>query len=416
LDCALTPGEEYYCEMYVSLAEGTNYAQNLLGMYFSDTLVYVNSTNMLSFTPQVVETTVLKDTVNWVKISGNFVANSAHRYLIIGCFATAAQMQLTYIGPKSEVDFPYYYIDDVLVRIANPPGIQWTGDTSICLGDTLKLTVANTNTGSIRWYNNGNFIGNGNTLVYRPENLMNLSVQVKTCQWEMTKEIDIILFPPPNVFLGKDTLMCSGSTFTLDAGVGYIKYLWQDGNTSRWYSVSSPGIYSVFVENGNGCKGEDKIRIRQYKLPSVDLGENSITCKPEGVLKVTSDQPYDTYLWQDNSINPEFHFTSEGTYWVQVKNVCGDSNSDTIEIIRIDMRIPNLITPNGDGKNETLEIIGVEEGKGELYLYNRYGAIVYSHKQYHNDWNGADLADDIYYFLFDYPTCTPKKGWLQILR
>ncbi len=412
LNCELTPGQEYYCEMYVSLAEGTNYAQNSLGMYFSDTMVYVASTAMLSFTPQIVETTILEDTVNWVKISGNFIATSAHRYLIIGNFATTAQMQTKYIGPKSDVDFPYYYIDDVLVRVVNPPAIVWSGDTTVCKGDTVSLTTSGTD---ITWYEGTKILGRGINLQYKPETSNTLTIMSKSCQWTQTETLELVVFPLPSPALGMDTLICSGTTIMLDAGV-QESYVWEDGSNTRLHPVSLAGSYSVTVEDTNGCKNTDRIEIGFYQIPKVDLGEDQLTCKPMGTLSVATSQSGDQYRWQNNSTAREFVYAEEGTYSVEVHNVCGDTDADTIVIKKIEMIVPNLITPNGDDYNETFQIQGTEEGKGKLLIYNRYGSTVYSTSNYSNDWSGANLSDDVYYFLFNYPSCSPRKGWIQIIR
>lgn len=75
---ALTENQEYYVEFYVSLGRVENrYPVSNIDIYFSDTLVYYGSTIALSmFEPQVKNerSNIIKDTLNWVKISGTFTA------------------------------------------------------------------------------------------------------------------------------------------------------------------------------------------------------------------------------------------------------------------------------------------------------------------------------------------------------
>jgi gliding motility-associated-like protein len=413
--CDLIPGKDYYCEMYVSLAENTNYAQNSIGMYFSDDSIYVNSFAMLNYTPQIVENAIIEDTVNWVKISGTFTATGTMRYLLIGSFATAAQMQTKYLGHKGDIDFSYYYVDDVLVKPVDPPELQITGDTVVCLGESIHLSATGWN--GLSWLDKaGTVLEYGNNFNYKPLKSMELDITGNTCNWPMKEKITITVLPLPKIKLGKDTLICSGTSLLLDAGPGYNSYLWQDGTTGQSINISLPGYYSVKVTDTNDCVAKEKIQIGYYKKPKVELGEDIKTCKPQGSLKVATGQKYDHYQWQNNSNLSSFDFSSEGIYWVKITNLCGEEDVDTISISRINMFVPNLITSNGDGKNDRFEILGTEDGVGKFLVYNRYGENVYNNGKYNNDWSGENLSEDVYYFLFEYPTCEVMRGWVQILK
>jgi gliding motility-associated-like protein len=416
LACKLVPGEEYYAEMYVSLSENTNYAQNSLGMYFSDTLVYTNSFNMLDFTPQIVENNVIKDTVNWVKISGTFVATSPAEYLIIGSFATQANTILEFLGNKGEIDFPYYFIDDVKVVPVSLPSVSISGDTVVCKGDTIQLSASGWNAVSWTLPSAQAVISNNNQLIFIPSGSGIVTAKSNHCNLNLSRNVSIIIAPDPVINLGKDTLICPGTSVTLDAGPGLQNYEWSNGMLSQMITVSLPGIYSVTAENDEGCKGRDEIKINYYKSPDVNLGEDLYTCRPEGVLDAYSGQKYDVYEWQDNSTSPQLSYTSQGLYWVKVTNICGGEDVDTILVAVIDPYIPNLITSNNDGKNDRFEIQDIQKGKGRLWIYNRYGEPVYQSENYMNDFSGEHLTEGVYYFLFTYPTCPDVKGWLQIIR
>ncbi|MBK9413900.1 MAG: T9SS type A sorting domain-containing protein [Bacteroidetes bacterium] len=67
-------------------------------------------------------------------------------------------------------------------------------------------------------------------------------------------------FASPVVELGADTTICAGSTLTLDAGSGY-QYLWSDNSTNQTLTVSTDGVYSVLITDGNSCEAFDAIVI-----------------------------------------------------------------------------------------------------------------------------------------------------------
>lgn len=81
--------------------------------------------------------------------------------------------------------------------------------------------------------------------------------------------------------------------------------------------------------------------------------------------------------------------------------------------------IPNIITPNGDGKNDVLEIREIVQYPGSrLLVYNRWGNQVYKSEDYKNNWDASGLSDGTYYYILDLKTATGKrisyKGWLYI--
>gem|GEM_PF-3271825 len=64
-----------------------------------------------------------------------------------------------------------------------------------------------------------------------------------------------------------------------------------------------------------------------------------------------------------------------------------------LEIECIDMVIPNGFSPNGDGVNDVLEIVGLElYPDNKIEIYSRWGRKIYEQESYQNDWNGIPLV------------------------
>jgi adhesin/invasin len=64
--------------------------------------------------------------------------------------------------------------------------------------------------------------------------------------------------------------------------------------------------------------------------------------------------------------------------------------------------IPNVMTPNGDDKNDLFIITNLEGWEyKELIVLNRWGQVVYYNPDYENDWNGTyenkPLVDGVYF-------------------
>jgi gliding motility-associated-like protein len=113
-------------------------------------------------------------------------------------------------------------------------------------------------------------------------------------------------------------------------------------------------------------------------------------------------------------------FTTAGTYKFVYTNAA--SCTDTVAVITLDaINIPNIITPNGDGKNDVLEITGLSSyPNSELIIFNRWGAEIYRSANYLNNWDGNGLAEGTYFYILNRkePTggTTTFKGWVYLKR
>ena len=82
----------------------------------------------------------------------------------------------------------------------------------------------------------------------------------------------------------------------------------------------------------------------------------------------------------------------------------------------------NIITPNGDGKNDTWVVPGIDKyPNNSVKVFDRAARLVYSKDNYNNDWDGtykgSPVNEDTYYYLIDLGNGSPKlKGFISILR
>jgi gliding motility-associated-like protein len=87
-----------------------------------------------------------------------------------------------------------------------------------------------------------------------------------------------------------------------------------------------------------------------------------------------------------------------------------------------DFDFPNVITPNGDGNNDELDIEGMFKSCQEyqLKVFNRWGNLVYTGKRFDlpfdgKDKNGADLQDGVYFYLLEFDE-KKKSGFIHLIR
>lgn len=135
-----------------------------------------------------------------------------------------------------------------------------------------------------------------------------------------------------------DTTICSGNSITLDGGT-YPKnpiYVWNNSHVGQTYVVSEPGIYTLKVQNTDGCFDYDTASVAVHPDPLVnsiaiiDNGNRSFTFNVIGAQNITS------YTWtfgDGNTISnngtpgQELHtYDTAGDYIVTLtlRNDCGE--------------------------------------------------------------------------------------------
>jgi len=83
-------------------------------------------------------------------------------------------------------------------------------------------------------------------------------------------------------------------------------------------------------------------------------------------------------------------------------------------------KIPNVFTPNGDGRNDVFEIVGIEQfDRLEITVVNRWGNEVYRNTNYKNEWDGQGLNEGTYYYVIFTHSGRERNryaGWVLIKR
>ena len=192
---------------------------------------------------------------------------------------------------------------------------------SVCKGDTtlLHASAGGGNVGFYQYNWNSDPPGFSSTESEPEVNpLVNTTYSVTvTDQYNTTQgSTQVTIYPEPYIRLGPpDTTVCIYDTMTLDAHNPGSLYLWSNGATTRTINFSTTGIgtdaqvYSVQVENENGCKSSAAITvyfsfdecvgiddqflqdmIRIYPNPAKDIMNietNGVTGKTRGSIVTT---------------------------------------------------------------------------------------------------------------------------------
>jgi len=221
--------------------------------------------------------------------------------------------------------------------------------------------------------------------------------------------IDITIYPLPNVTaISTNTTICNGDPVTL-TGNGANTYSWTNGvidGTS--FSPSSTLTYTVTGTDVNNCDNTDQITVTVNPLPSITLGPDTFICKE--TITLTPGTGYSTYLWQDGSTNNNFSTSSIGVYSVNITNAQGCPASAQIEVFEecpFNLWIPNVFTPNEDGKNDLFIIQSEAIVDFQLSIFNRWGQLLFESNDIDISWDGRTSSGNIapegtYVYLVNY--------------
>jgi len=253
--------------------------------------------------------------------------------------------------------------------------------------------------------------------------------------------IRVIFHAPPAVSAGDDIVICRGSSTQLTAN-GSGSFQWSPAryldNPEIYNPVATPVssmIYTVTLTDNWGCSNSDQVNIEVRDAPESYAGEDQILDYLfESFLEADPLKMHESGEW--SVLYGSGEFAEKNNYQTKVSNLSINKNvflwtvnngpcpvsTDTVELIVNDLKIPNLITPNMDGKNDLFVLKGIQTmGKTSLVVFNRWGVLVFSDEDYSNNWDGKDLygnplPSDTYFYILQPERNKAINGFVVIKR
>ncbi len=126
---------------------------------------------------------------------------------------------------------------------------------------------------------------------------------------------NVIFNPKPEINLGNDTLVCFFQNLELNAGNGFVNYLWQDGSTSQILNVSSSSqdLLQCFVQVTDtlGCTNSDSIQV------IIDICDGIEKIKSDELFSFGSNPAY-------NDFSLQFKNPGSGQIEIMIYNSMGE--------------------------------------------------------------------------------------------
>ncbi len=328
----LVEGECYEVEMYVSPGESyPDYGISHFGIYLSATPPTALPSAVIIADAQVYFEEVVIDTVNWVLLSGTYIATGGEQYITIGNFFEIGVYDVQPLGGNpSSTEASYYFVDDVRVELLESNEEQEV-EAEICEGECFD-------------FNNEQYCTPGEYIVDSGSSCFS-SVTLTILQKE---EAVASIATPQELDCGTTALMLDASGSS--SGLG-VTYLWNGPNnfssSLQNPEASQPGIYTLTVQGIDLCPAETTIEVFQdISEPNISTEVSGIIdcINPDAILIGASDAPNATFNWMGPGVNTNSLIVSAnqpGIYTFTVTGENGCTSSEDVDVL-MDIEAPDI--------------------------------------------------------------------------
>ena len=339
----------------------------------------------------------------------------------------------------------------------------------VCIGETSEfVNSSSVPTGAIVEYfwnfDDDNFSGLKNpTHTYDEPGTYNVGLRVKTdkgCVDSTTTDAIVIALPDVELVPNDSQHIGGCDSIQLSARSDARTWDWERNGDTIATGVdnvfaSVTGMYKVTISVstlGTVCFNSDSVYVKVEPIPVVDAWpRDKIT---QNIDTISKGQSIDlnasatgyqlnesSFVWDPSGsdflegsnvgtkvITSQF-LEADQVYTVEVTDGFGCTETAQVTVIVLDdfnLRPYNLITPNGDGMNDTWAIENIwAYPEAEVIIFNRYGMIVFEGNDYFNNpWDGTNqdngkmLPDGPYYYVITHPDHpdTVYKGAINLIK
>lgn len=181
----------------------------------------------------------------------------------------------------------------------------------------------------------------------------------------------------------------------LDATVPYddATYNWNDGlSTEPSIVVDEDGTFTVDVF-ANNCEETQSSTVNYG--PEFPLAFEGLICEnqPNTILFEDEFQVIESVSWENGQNGFNVEVSESGYYPFTAIDILGCTQVDSLLAIARDddpdLEIPNVFTPNGDGRNDVFQIQGDSLVFFELTVFDRWGRRVFETNEIYGTWDGT---------------------------
>lgn len=299
--------------------------------------------------------------------------------------------------------------DTLVIFPYDVPNIQLDPLYETCAGDSVLLDPNLANTDAAIWSTGSN---SSQIYVREADWYSLIATSSDGCLVVDSALLEIQLLP--DVKLMAPEFICQGETAVLTATTDADSILWSTGDNELEIIVDEGGQYDAIAISDFGCESDATIFLEEKQLPFI-IAEDSVFCEGAEFLYIPVSNGESVY-WPGFSDSDTLFVSMSGVYQVSAENECGEVSTYVTfesEDCSCELDVPNIFSPNGDGKNDLfLTLFECEKNRFfEMTIIDRWGVEVFNTSDFLEGWNGGmqnnssnTVLDGVYYVLISYDT------------
>ena len=359
------------------------------------------------------------------------------------------------MSPNSDAFDAYYIKHNQEILINTASGVD---NIAYCAGGNFTLSIYDTGTNSSPLFYpeltyvwkkqqvpNDVVVGTGSSITVNQPGQYYVETNYGVCTASFNSRSRIVtvssdLSPSLIITSSDGNQICEGSAVTLSGNLTAPEYNYKwfkenveiVGATSSSYITTTAGSYRSIADNGI-CSSEsntivlDPISFTYSVSPSSPI---SIYQGQTANLIVTTSAVGPTYEWYRNDVllaetSNTLFVDQVGTYKLVITQTSGCVVSEMMEIIVRKPEInevPNLISPNNDGVNDTWVLPSsiTSQSNINVKIFNSSGKIVLSTDNYEDNWPQEESdfinSNAIFYYIIAKDNSKIKEGTITVIK